>query len=99
MVPRGRALPVGSGVAEADVWGQPDRKQEVEKASIFIDRLRTPAMPLDPWLEGGRQKKQQPSAAVYLGQESSNTEWQQEQEEGATCIEEKKSGRNREKEK
>ena len=66
---------------------------------IYIDRLRTPAMPLDPWLEGGRQKKQQPSAAVYLGQESSNTEWQQEQEEGATCIEEKKSGRNREKEK
>ena len=65
----------------------------------IIDRLRTPAMPLDPWLEGGRQKKQQPSAAVYLGQESSNTEWQQEQEEGATCIEEKKSGRNREKEK
>ena len=65
---------------------------------IYIDRLRTPAMPLDPWLEGGRQKKQQPSAAVYLGQESSNTEWQQEQEKGATCIEEKKSGRNREKE-
>ena len=35
-MPRGRALPGGSGVAQAKVWGQPDRKQEVEKASISI---------------------------------------------------------------
>ena len=52
-MPRGRALPGGSGVAQADVWGQPDRKQEVEKASISICGPSPKMVPRGRALPGG----------------------------------------------
>ena len=34
-MPRGRALPGGSGVAQANVWGQPDRKTRGRESFNF----------------------------------------------------------------